>query len=380
MWTRARRVLRCQPPRRRRAGVARRVMRCARTRARSEGGVWAARADRRAQSFAACLRTCRRSLLQASLDTVCPVSLPITPLAGGLSAAAWSCARAHASALRSVCARARPSLALALASLRLQPGNLLVNKNCDLKICDFGLARGIDDTHQNKLTEYVVTRWCARRDSASASRRSAAVVVSPLFTGTCLSLALHTRRPYPHHHATHTHTFHYGWTYRRREPDGSDSHSVPPPLIPALLSVRGAARPHLCRSVVAAAASQVPRARATRRERELRRRHRHVVRRLHPRRVPRAQSPLPRPRLPAAAPPHHRRARHAHRGGPGHHPERAGPQLRPRVGHACSPRSGRLALPVEGASGRRVATVRARARRRCRLSTHATVSPFSDPS
>lgn len=42
----------------------------------------------------------------------------------------------------------------------LQPGNLLVNKNCDLKICDFGLARGVDnDSQQNKLTEYVVTRW-----------------------------------------------------------------------------------------------------------------------------------------------------------------------------------------------------------------------------
>jgi serine/threonine protein kinase len=27
----------------------------------------------------------------------------------------------------------------------LKPANLLVNKNCDLKICDFGLARGIDD-------------------------------------------------------------------------------------------------------------------------------------------------------------------------------------------------------------------------------------------
>ena len=27
----------------------------------------------------------------------------------------------------------------------LKPNNLLVNKNCDLKICDFGLARGVDD-------------------------------------------------------------------------------------------------------------------------------------------------------------------------------------------------------------------------------------------
>jgi len=26
----------------------------------------------------------------------------------------------------------------------IKPCNLLVNVNCDLKICDFGLARGID--------------------------------------------------------------------------------------------------------------------------------------------------------------------------------------------------------------------------------------------
>jgi len=37
-----------------------------------------------------------------------------------------------------------------------------VNKNCDLKICDFGLARAIDPSEEKKdlgLTEYVVTRW-----------------------------------------------------------------------------------------------------------------------------------------------------------------------------------------------------------------------------
>lgn len=32
-----------------------------------------------------------------------------------------------------------------------------MNANCDLKICDFGLARG--NSEHNAMTEYVVTRW-----------------------------------------------------------------------------------------------------------------------------------------------------------------------------------------------------------------------------
>jgi mitogen-activated protein kinase 1/3 len=40
----------------------------------------------------------------------------------------------------------------------LKPGNILVNKNCDLKICDLGLARGYENEEECK-TEYVVTRW-----------------------------------------------------------------------------------------------------------------------------------------------------------------------------------------------------------------------------
>ncbi|KAF5744667.1 mitogen-activated protein kinase NTF6 [Tripterygium wilfordii] len=39
----------------------------------------------------------------------------------------------------------------------LKPGNLLLNANCDLKICDFGLARTTSET--DFMTEYVVTRW-----------------------------------------------------------------------------------------------------------------------------------------------------------------------------------------------------------------------------
>ncbi|KAJ8954809.1 hypothetical protein NQ314_007020, partial [Rhamnusium bicolor] len=43
----------------------------------------------------------------------------------------------------------------------LKPSNLLLNTTCDLKICDFGLARVADPDHDHTgfLTEYVATRW-----------------------------------------------------------------------------------------------------------------------------------------------------------------------------------------------------------------------------
>ncbi|KAF5310982.1 hypothetical protein D9619_008277 [Psilocybe cf. subviscida] len=46
----------------------------------------------------------------------------------------------------------------------LKPSNLLLNSNCDLKICDFGLARSARpppdaDDASTFMTEYVATRW-----------------------------------------------------------------------------------------------------------------------------------------------------------------------------------------------------------------------------
>ncbi|GEQ67435.1 hypothetical protein JCM33374_g1100 [Metschnikowia sp. JCM 33374] len=43
----------------------------------------------------------------------------------------------------------------------LKPSNLLLNANCDLKICDFGLARSVASSEDNFgfMTEYVATRW-----------------------------------------------------------------------------------------------------------------------------------------------------------------------------------------------------------------------------
>ncbi|KAH9441731.1 hypothetical protein MJO28_003244 [Puccinia striiformis f. sp. tritici] len=43
----------------------------------------------------------------------------------------------------------------------LKPSNLLLNANCDLKVCDFGLARSVRTAEQETgfMTEYVATRW-----------------------------------------------------------------------------------------------------------------------------------------------------------------------------------------------------------------------------
>lgn len=44
----------------------------------------------------------------------------------------------------------------------LKPSNLLVNEDCELKIGDFGMARGLDSSPSEQkrvMTEYVATRW-----------------------------------------------------------------------------------------------------------------------------------------------------------------------------------------------------------------------------
>jgi serine/threonine protein kinase len=41
----------------------------------------------------------------------------------------------------------------------LKPSNILLNENCDLQICDFGLSRNLSTAKGENLTEYVVTRY-----------------------------------------------------------------------------------------------------------------------------------------------------------------------------------------------------------------------------
>ncbi|KAM5583919.1 hypothetical protein ABKV19_003677 [Rosa sericea] len=73
----------------------------------------------------------------------------------------------------------------------LKPSNLLLNANCDLKICDFGLAR---PTAENELlTEYVVTRWYRAPELLlNSSDYTAAIDV---WSVGCIFMELMNRKP-----------------------------------------------------------------------------------------------------------------------------------------------------------------------------------------
>ncbi|XP_010253496.1 PREDICTED: mitogen-activated protein kinase 3-like [Nelumbo nucifera] len=73
----------------------------------------------------------------------------------------------------------------------LKPSNLLLNANCDLKICDFGLAR---PTSENEfMTEYVVTRWYRAPELLlNSSDYTAAIDV---WSVGCIFMELMNRKP-----------------------------------------------------------------------------------------------------------------------------------------------------------------------------------------
>mmetsp|Transcript_2793 Transcript_2793/g.5994 ORF Transcript_2793/g.5994 Transcript_2793/m.5994 type:complete len:521 (-) Transcript_2793:2394-3956(-) len=82
----------------------------------------------------------------------------------------------------------------------LKPSNLLVNSNCDLKICDFGLARGINQKESEGqegtmlLTEYVVTRWYRAPEIMLACHEYSKAI--DLWSVGCIFAELIQRKPY----------------------------------------------------------------------------------------------------------------------------------------------------------------------------------------
>ena len=82
----------------------------------------------------------------------------------------------------------------------LKPSNLLVNSNCDLKICDFGLARGVGEKQiEGKggtmlLTEYVVTRWYRAPEIMLACHEYSKPI--DMWSVGCIFAELIQRKPY----------------------------------------------------------------------------------------------------------------------------------------------------------------------------------------
>jgi len=77
----------------------------------------------------------------------------------------------------------------------LKPRNLLVNSNCDLKICDFGLARVDDPENADRcvMSNYVATRWY-RAPEVILSRKRYTKAVDMWSVG-CILAELLGRKP-----------------------------------------------------------------------------------------------------------------------------------------------------------------------------------------
>jgi len=86
----------------------------------------------------------------------------------------------------------------------LKPRNLLVNSNCDLKICDFGLARVhfSDKAWACPMTEYVCTRWY-RAPEVICSWTDYSCAIDIWSIG-CIFAEMLTRKPlFPGHNTQH---------------------------------------------------------------------------------------------------------------------------------------------------------------------------------
>jgi serine/threonine protein kinase len=77
----------------------------------------------------------------------------------------------------------------------LKPRNLLVNSNCDLKICDFGLSRATHCRDEpGKMTDYVATRWYRAPELLLEIREYGASV--DVWSAGCILAELLRRKPF----------------------------------------------------------------------------------------------------------------------------------------------------------------------------------------
>jgi len=77
----------------------------------------------------------------------------------------------------------------------LKPRNLLVNSNCDLKICDFGLSRTIEyQERTGNMTDYVATRWYRAPELLLAAKEYGPSV--DMWSVGCILAELLRRKPF----------------------------------------------------------------------------------------------------------------------------------------------------------------------------------------
>ncbi|XP_062382731.1 mitogen-activated protein kinase 7 [Sardina pilchardus] len=88
----------------------------------------------------------------------------------------------------------------------LKPSNLLVNENCELKIGDFGMARGLSTVHSEEsrsfMTEYVATRWY-RAPELMLSLHHYSLAIDVWSVGCIFAEMLGRRQLFPGKHYVH---------------------------------------------------------------------------------------------------------------------------------------------------------------------------------
>mmetsp|Transcript_45869 Transcript_45869/g.143911 ORF Transcript_45869/g.143911 Transcript_45869/m.143911 type:complete len:411 (-) Transcript_45869:40-1272(-) len=76
----------------------------------------------------------------------------------------------------------------------LKPNNILVNRDCDLAICDFGLARMTNESDMDKeMTQYVVTRWYRAPELIMLAKDYTSAI--DIWSAGCIMAELLSRRP-----------------------------------------------------------------------------------------------------------------------------------------------------------------------------------------
>jgi mitogen-activated protein kinase 15 len=76
----------------------------------------------------------------------------------------------------------------------LKPSNILINAQCQVKICDFGLSRTLESAFFNKpiMTEFIATRWYRAPEVVLGSRSYS--TKSDMWSLGCLIYELYSRR------------------------------------------------------------------------------------------------------------------------------------------------------------------------------------------